>query len=228
MKPNTFFSTIIPAALFVLIFPAVLDAQNGEENPSGPALAEKLSTEGFESKVAEVFREVDRRRFLPGFQQDRADRNIPLPLENDLIQGSPGLYARILTELEEEESRRVLIIGPGAEYFTELSSLLFETVHPRGDPSEELSQLIEDGVTFDAVVVHAGLRAVPHAFTKLAGNSGLLILPLESPEGFQLLTLFRMTAQTENDSADGEIFSIEVIGTCMLHSREPGELLRGK
>ncbi len=173
-----------------------------------------LAREGLEpEKVLRAMRRVDRAKFVPEDERDRAGWDCALPIGYGQTISQPSLVAAMIARLELEDSSRVLEIGTGCgyqaallaeltphtytvEYFPELAA--DARANWRAAGVEGIHLRVGDGregwpeeAPFDAILLAAAFRELPPALPEQLRGAGSRILgPREVGPEEQELTVW--------------------------------------
>lgn len=179
------------------------------------------------SRVRRALQAVPRVGFLPVNQRALADVDEALPIECGQTISQPSLVAYMTEQLELKATSRVLEIGTGSGYQTailaELAGEVFTVERIEQLASTAQERLAEIGyrnihfrtgdgaagwpemAPFDAIIVTAAARTLPHALTMQLREGGRLIIPLGEPNGRQALWRVKK-------ASDGTLRHTELIG----------------
>lgn len=161
-------------------------------------------------RLLEIFKKIERHRFIPEELQINAYADFPLPIGNGQTISQPYIAALMTENLELTGEEKVLEIGTGSGYQAVILSKLAKEVYT----IERLSDLAEkaeavfnelgckdiklkigDGTLgwpqeapFDRIIVTAASPSLPLPLAEQLKEGGRLILPLENNLG-QALTL---------------------------------------
>jgi len=168
---------------------------------------EKRLFENFDTSIIKnpilryAFQTVKRKDYLPDAMQYRADLDVPLPIGHGQTSSAPGTIYKMLKNLHWNGNERILEIGTGCGYQTEIlcnlgkyvysieiieelftqakQKLLFEKKISNlslflGDGSKGLSEK----KPFDIIIVSAALPLIPNELTSQLNFGGQLITPV--------------------------------------------------
>ena len=179
-------------------------------DPRASRLRRLIAAEGVrDAAVLDSVENVPRHRFVPPAEQDHAYGNHPLPIGYRQTISQPFVVALMTEALAVQPGARVLEIGTGSGYQAAvlarleaevwsveivpelaahaaevLQELGIETVHVRagdgnlGWPEE---------APFDRIIATAAAREIPPALLDQLKPGGILVMPLEEPDGEQNL-----------------------------------------
>lgn len=168
-----------------------------------------------DTRVLDAIRDVPRHHFVEEALAHRAYENIALPIGYRQTISQPYIVAR-MSECAVERGvacRSVLEIGTGSGYQAAVLSRLFERVYSieriqalSRSARELLTRLKINNVSlrhgdgnlgwperapFDAILLTAAPREVPHALLTQLAEGGRLIAPVGEPDGPQSLEIYR-------------------------------------
>lgn len=150
-----------------------------------------------------------RAMFLPGFLQDFADTDAPLPISPSSSVPSVSCVQTCFDALQLETGDRVYILGRAtgflAAYFAR-TGINVTVSEADQDLLPEYRAVWEElglaGITqigfselrgsigtrrFDAILIHAAVQSVPETLTAMLGDSGTLIAPISTPQDTQII-----------------------------------------
>ncbi len=164
-----------------------------------------------DSSVLDVFRKVERQKFIPKEFLDSAYGDHPLPIGSRQTISQPFIVALMTESLKLTGTEKVLEIGTGSGYQTVILAELAKEVYSvervtalSENARRLLSSLgyininlrIGDGslgwpenAPYDAVVVTASCPGSPAALLEQVNDNGRLVAPIGAAFG-QILTLF--------------------------------------
>jgi protein-L-isoaspartate(D-aspartate) O-methyltransferase len=165
-----------------------------------------------DQRVLDVFRKVERHRFVPEDLKESAYADFPLPIGEGQTISQPYIVALMTECLNLTGIERVLEIGTGSGYQTAILSELSREIYSieRFESLAKKSQItltelgyanikikLGDGTLgwpeeapFDRIIITAASPRVPLPLIEQLDENGLLILPLSSDFG-QVLTLVK-------------------------------------
>ena len=160
-------------------------------------------------RVLEVFRTIDRARFVPAAQRDAAYGDYPLPIGENQTISQPYIVALMTQRLDLAGTERVLEIGTGSGYQTAvLATLAAEvcTIEWHGALLETARATLEalgydnvryrvgdgrpgwpEAAPFDRILCAAAAEAVPEAWVDQLVDPGRLVTPVETGYGQTLV-----------------------------------------
>ena len=160
---------------------------------------------GRDDAVELAFRAVQRARFLPEDQRDRADQDAPLPIGHGQTNSQPFTVGAMLRLLDVPPGARVLDLGSGSGWTT---ALLAHLVGPDGrvigverqealiEPSRQALladdtagvaeiRLARPGVLgapedgpYDRILVSAEARQLPDDLVEQLADGGVMVIPV--------------------------------------------------
>lgn len=150
--------------------------------------------------VYDAFRNVDRRTFVPRGLRRFAYKNIAFDLGERSSMSEPGLMGEMINLLGLNGDEKVLEIGTASGYGAALLSLCASEVHtvehnPKltRSASRKLQSLgytnvhvhegdgvlgVPNKAPFDAIIVTAGARDIPHALEDQLAEGGRMVIPV--------------------------------------------------
>jgi protein-L-isoaspartate(D-aspartate) O-methyltransferase len=178
------------------------------------ALARRLRALVSDARVLEAIGSLERARFVPVEERDRAYENVALPIGCGQTISQPLVVARMLEVLEPGPDDRVLDVGTGSGYHAallamlgghvwtverhpELSRLAAQVLHELGVGNVTLvvgdgSRGLPEHAPFDAInIAAAAEEEVPSALAEQLAPGGRLVVPVG--ERSQRLMLIRRT-----------------------------------
>jgi protein-L-isoaspartate(D-aspartate) O-methyltransferase len=176
-------------------------------------VTEQIAGRGMRDEaVLAAMRSVPRHLFVPAYLEDEAYGDTPLPIGYGQTISQPYMVALMTSLLKVDVRSRVLEVGSGSGYQTavlaEVAGEVFavELLAPLAERARRvLARLgydnahtaIADGsrgwhekAPFDAILVAAATKEVPHALLEELTDGGRLIIPLGKPHRDQVLTVF--------------------------------------
>jgi protein-L-isoaspartate(D-aspartate) O-methyltransferase len=186
-----------------------------------------------DSRVLAVLREVPRHEFVPEHVRHEAYEDRPLPIGEGQTISQPYIVAAMTAALAPEAAHRVLEIGTGSGYQTEILARLARwvvTIERHAALSaraagilaargiENVQLLVGDGTEgyppgapYDRILVAAGAPAVPDALKAQLADGGRLVIPV-GPSGFQQMVLVeRQGDRFREQNGEGCVF-VPLIG----------------
>ncbi|UYF99091.1 MULTISPECIES: protein-L-isoaspartate(D-aspartate) O-methyltransferase [unclassified Halomonas] len=173
-------------------------------------MVERLIDQGIvDARVLEVMAAEPRHLFVDEALAHRAYEDTALPIGYGQTLSQPFIVARMTELVLKANPRRVLEVGTGSGYQALVLSRLVPTLYSverivtLGERAAgRLSSLdarvnlaIADGGegwpgghTFDVILLTACAQTLPKALLEQLGHHGVLIAPLEAPDGSQWLT----------------------------------------
>jgi protein-L-isoaspartate(D-aspartate) O-methyltransferase len=179
------------------------------------ALVQQLSAMGIrDERVLRAFDEVPRRLFVPGWLQDQAEADRPLPIGHGQTISQPYIVALMTQVLRLEGGERVLEIGTGSGYQAAilarlarevfsieilpelaasaaavlLGTLHLPNVHLRTDDGR---RGWPDAAPFDRIIVTAAPADIPAELVGQLAAGGLMVIPVGSDPEVQMLKVLR-------------------------------------
>lgn len=171
-----------------------------------------------DERVLRAFAEVPRQLFVPGYLQDQAYDDAPLPIGAGQTISQPLMVALMLEALELTGTERVLDVGSGSGYQAALlGRLAREVVSVEVVPelvemaraNLELAGIVNvevvrgDGslgyptrAPYDAIVVAAGSPEVPQALVDQLADGGRLVIPVGGRYGQDCLRIRKRAEHT--------------------------------
>lgn len=173
-------------------------------------MVERLVQQGIsDAQVLEVMAGEPRHLFVDEALAHRAYEDTALPIGFSQTLSQPFIVARMTELVLRATPRRVLELGTGSGYQTLILSRLVEelysierisALHERA--AERLKQLAApatlavadggygwpDAAPFDVILLTACAQTLPTALLEQLSYDGVLIAPLEEPDGSQWLT----------------------------------------
>jgi protein-L-isoaspartate(D-aspartate) O-methyltransferase len=162
--------------------------------------------------VLAAMRSVPRHLFVPGYLEDEAYADTPLPIGYGQTISQPYMVALMTTLLKIDVRSKVLEVGSGSGYQTavlaEVAGRVFavELLAPLAEGARRvLTRLgydnartaIGDGsrgwheqAPFDGILVAAAAKDAPHELLEQLADGGRLVIPLGKPHRDQVLTVF--------------------------------------
>ena len=167
-------------------------------------------------RVLEAMRQTPRHKFVPDGCLIQAHEDHPLPLGLGQTISQPYIVAHMAAHLELRGHERVLEVGSGCGYMAAVLSLLAKDVYGIELESElyqhslvTLGALGYDNIQlrcgdgaqgwpeqapFDAIVVSCAAGKVPDPLWDQLAEHGRIVLPLDTPFGYQELVVITKTA----------------------------------
>lgn len=175
-------------------------------------LAGLIEASGVAPRVAEAFRRVDRRDFVPA-RTSEAYVDRPIEILEHQTTSQPSLIAQMLDVADLLPGDRVLEIGTGFGYQTALLAELtgnvvsverFATLSEAARANLEragisgVELIVGDGwkgapgeAPFDAIIVSAAAAKVPDALEDQLADGGRLVIPLRAHDGDEVWLFIR-------------------------------------
>ena len=186
---------------------------------------EQLAGRGLRDEaVLAAMRSVPRHLFVPPYLDREAYADTPLPIGYGQTISQPYMVALMTALLHVDVRSRVLEIGSGSGYQTavlaEVAGEVFavELLAPLAERARgviarlgygNVHTAIADGTQgwreeapFDGILVAAASKEVPHALLEQLADGGRLVIPLGSPRGNQVLTLFQRIGDSWSQQRD--------------------------
>lgn len=165
-------------------------------------------------KTLEAVAKVDRSDFAPDGDKDLSYSDYVIPLGDGSSLSQPSLVAEMIDHLDLNGRQRVLEIGTGSGYNAAILSHLAASVDTieydqtlAQNARERLQKLgytnvrihTGDGAQglpnyppYDAIIITAGVKAIPYQLEKQLAEGGRIIGPVgENPNDFQLTVGFK-------------------------------------
>jgi protein-L-isoaspartate(D-aspartate) O-methyltransferase len=174
---------------------------------------------GFDERVLQALREVERHRFVPDSQQSDAYANHPLPIGHGQTISQPYIVALMTDLVAPKPGDTVLEVGTGSGYQAAVLAKLagqvysIEIIEPLAEQARErLARLGYDNVTtrlgdgyfgweeqalFDAIVVTAAASHVPPPLIAQLKPGGRMVIPVGGRFAVQYLLLVEKTEAGE-------------------------------
>ena len=162
-------------------------------------------------RVLAALRKVERHRFMPAAQLAQAYDNRAQPIGAGQTISQPFIVALMTELMALDASGKALEVGTGSGYqaavLAELVAAVYsiEIIEPLGLGAaralaaagyHNVHTRVGDGhagwpqeAPFDAIVVTAAAPEVPHPLIDQLKSGGRLVVPLDAPNGFQLLSV---------------------------------------
>ena len=177
----------------------------------------QIAARGVEDpRVLAAMAKVPRHLFIPPPLWDEAYADYPLPIGEGQTISQPYIVAFMTDALALRPEDRVLEVGTGSGYqaavLAELAADVY-SVEIVGELAARASQTLKalgygrvqvrqgdgffgwpEAAPFDAVMITAATPRVPPPLLAQLKDGGRMILPLEHPDGYQVLTLVTKTA----------------------------------
>jgi protein-L-isoaspartate(D-aspartate) O-methyltransferase len=185
--------------------------------------------EVLDHRVLDLLLQVRREDFVPSAYRDVAFADMEIPLGHGEKMLQPKLEARMLQELDLNETDRVLEIGTGSGYMTALLAKLARHVYSveiilefSASAARKLKAAAIDNVTlevgdgargwdkhapYDAIVLTGSVPILPESFRKSLSPGGRLIAVVGEPPV--------MEAQLVTCVSSGMYHAVELFETCI-------------
>ena len=187
---------------------------------------EQLIPRGIDDpRVLEVFRKVERHRFVPEDMNNISYADYPLPVGEGQTISQPFMVALMTQSLSLNGDERVLEIGTGTGYqaaiLAELANEVYsvERFEKLTDKAVALLSLLgyaniriktgdgtlgwKEFAPFDRIIVTAGAPSVPKTLISQLADNGRMVIPVGGEFG-QVLTLV--------EKRNGKVFEEEICG----------------
>ena len=207
------------------------------DNARETMVREQIVTRGIANPgVIAALRDVQRHRFVPEAERDRAYSDAPLPIGHGQTISQPYIVALMTELVRPQSSDRVLEVGTGSGYQAAVLARLVAHVYTieleetlargteqvlREQKYDNITVRVGDGYTgwpeqapFDIVIVTAAPEHVPQPLIDQLKPGGRLIVPVGPRFTVQQLQLI------EKDAA-GEITSRNVSPVMFVPLRRP-------
>lgn len=174
---------------------------------------------GFDQRVLEALREVERHRFVPESQQSGAYANHPLPIGHGQTISQPYIVALMTDLVDPQPGDMVLEVGTGSGYQAAVLAQLvdkvysIEIIEPLAEQARERLQRLgydnvetrlgdgyfgwEEQAPFDAIVVTAAASHVPPPLIGQLKPGGRMVIPVGGRFAVQYLLLVEKTEAGE-------------------------------
>lgn len=194
-------------------------------------MLELLKKRGIKNvQVLNAFETIPREAFVPKHLQDLAYSDEALPIDCGQTISQPYIVARMTESVyQSNQHRKILEIGTGSGYQAAILSTLYDEVYTVERIETLLSQAKKclkqlkikniftkygDGsegwfehAPYNAIIVTAAAKTVPIALKEQLADNGKLIIPVDTPGGFQDLQLItRNGKRFETDILDSVMF----------------------
>ena len=188
-----------------------MEALNTMQAGSGQQMIDRfLRSRGIgDERVLRAMAKIPRHRFVPDSLRSHAYSDAPLPIGFEQTISQPYIVGLMTQELLKHQPARVLEIGTGSGYQTAVLAELVRSVFsiervmsfvPRARQALEglgyLNVSIRAGngahgwaehAPFDAVLATACAKSLPKAWIEQTTDRGVIIVPMERPDGEQRL-----------------------------------------
>jgi len=163
-------------------------------------LIESLKKQGYNEKIINAFKKVQREKYLSDDLQTCAYQDIPLSIGYDQTISQPSTVAFMLDLLSLHNKHRVLEVGCGSGYLLNLlaemdynldiygTELLEELVKFASERLEEYKNVqihhtpnslgLKDKAPFDRIIVSAGTYKIPKELFKQLKEGGVMVIPI--------------------------------------------------
>ena len=174
---------------------------------------------GFDERVLEALRKVERHRFVPESQQSEAYANHPLPIGHGQTISQPYIVALMTDLVDPQPGDAVLEVGTGSGYQAAVLAQLvdrvysIEIIEPLSEQARERLQRLgydnvetrlgdgyfgwEEQAPFDAIVVTAAASHVPPPLIAQLKPGGRMVIPVGGRFAVQYLLLVEKTEAGE-------------------------------
>lgn len=186
-------------------FSIFLFPQEEGENDDFRALRETLANELFPERtpvingIREAFSKVKREDFIGEDYRSLAYSDMPLPAGNGIIEPAPSMIASILKAAQPDILSKILVIGRNTAYIDAILTRLSVNVYI-SDPLPGLKRetqinlktdlsynVWEEEAPFDVIILFGAVPEIPSDLSNQLKENGILIFPLECPDGNQVL-----------------------------------------
>ena len=173
-------------------------------------MLELLTSRGIKNpKVLQVMKDLPRTLFVPEALHDRAYSDNPLPIGQEQTISQPYIVALMTEQLELTGKEKVLELGTGSGYQTAILAKLCKTVfsieriqslaikarqtlesmdiHNVSIKSANGNSGWKEYAPYDRIIVTAGMSNEPDVFFDQLIDGGILIAPVQAPDGNQYL-----------------------------------------
>jgi protein-L-isoaspartate(D-aspartate) O-methyltransferase len=195
---------------------------------------EQLARRGIsDARVLDAMREVPRERFVSAEFAEHAYDDSPLPIEAGQTISQPYIVAAMMVAAEVAPGDRVLEVGAGSGYAAAVASRIAGRVYGV-ERHEELARLATERMTalgydnveirigdgsvglvdeapFDAILVAAAGRAVPHALKEQLEIGGRLVMPVGGEDNQKLCKITRVDANHYEEDHLGAVAFVPLI-----------------
>jgi len=174
--------------------------------------------------VLNAIEKTPREDFVPLPLRSHAYDNVSLPISQGQTISQPYVVARMTAELELTGRERVLEIGTGSGYQAAVLSHICRRVYTIErlrpllvEAERRLQQLKVTNLTsrhgdgalgwpeaapFDRIILTCAAPNTPHPLLQQLKPDGILIAPVGSCDGTQVLRKYRMTANATHEAED--------------------------
>ncbi|MGK2924082.1 MAG: protein-L-isoaspartate(D-aspartate) O-methyltransferase [Lysobacterales bacterium] len=174
---------------------------------------------GFDERVLQALRDVERHNFVPESQQSAAYANHPLPIGHGQTISQPYIVALMTDLVQPQAGDVVLEVGTGSGYQAAVLAKLVREVHTieiieplATQAKQQLERLGYDNVStrlgdgyfgweekapFDAIVVTAAASHVPPPLIAQLKPGGRMVIPVGGRFAVQYLLLVEKTEAGE-------------------------------
>jgi len=209
--------TMVCFGVFLLLFPAVLMAEESVDTPGYRNARERMVAEQIRERgvsdpaVLQAMATVPRHAFVPKRIARQAYVDHPLPIGEGQTISQPYIVALMTERLELDKDARVLEVGTGSGYqaavLAEIVGKVY-TIEIRRKLHEKATQVLDslgftniktrhgdgyfgwpDAAPFDRIMITAAVDHIPPPLLKQLKIGGRLILPLGNPFRYQNLVL---------------------------------------
>ncbi len=177
-------------------------------------MIELLTSRGIrDQRVLDVMKEIPRKKFVPETLYERAYSDHPLPIGYDQTISQPYIVALMTEQLELKGTEKVLEIGTGSGYQAAILAKLCKTVfsieriQSLGITARKVLENLnihnvsikcangylgwKEYAPFDRIIITAAIREEPNIFFDQLADGGILIAPVESEPGTQILCRYQ-------------------------------------
>ena len=186
-----------------------------------------------DSAVLDAMRRVPRHLFVPGYLQDDAYDDCPLPIGHGATISQPYIVGMMTALIEPKPGDKVLEVGAGPGYQAAILALigcrvtaiervpelaLLAQTNLKQADVEGVIVIAGDGTAlpesegpFDAIITTAAAPEVPSSLTALLADGGRMVLPVGDRD-VQVLTCIHKTGEKLTVSHHGGVRFVPLIG----------------